>query len=152
MAKGIVVFKKFYSEFTKVLPMIINNLVTTLYSSGLLTGDKKESIDSLPTNKEKTEYLLDKVIRPGLEIEFTKLFDEMLTIMRTSDDLTVNYLVDKIEQFTLTSSLSPVEQMPIASQGNHICAYEVHMHTRVSMHACMHLYGHVYVCGLLGVS
>ena len=130
MANGIDVFKKFYSELTKVLPMIINSLVTTLYCNGLLSGDNKECIDSLRTNKEKAEYLLDKVIKPGLEIEYTELFDKMLSIMRTSDDRTVNYLVDKIEQFTLTSSLSSVEQKPIASQGNHKCAYEVYMHTR----------------------
>ena len=97
MASAIDVFKKFYSELTKVLPTIINNLVTTLYSNKLLSGDHKESIDYLLTNKEKTEYLLDKVIRPGLEIEYAGLFIEVLEIMRTSDDRTVNYLIDKIE-------------------------------------------------------
>ena len=123
MANGIDVFKKFYSEFTKVLPMIINNLVTTLYSNELLSGDNKGYIDSLLTNKEKTEYLLDKVIKPGLEIEYMEIFDEMLRIMKTSDDRTVNYLVDKIEKFTLRAPPlpvdSPVEQNPVASQGNH---------------------------------
>ena len=130
MANGINVFKKFYSELTKVLPMIITNLVTTLYSSGLLSGDNKNSIDCLLTNKEKTEYLLDKVIKPGLEIEYTEQFDEMLRVMRTSDDPAVNYLVDKIEKFTLTASLLPVEQKPIASQGNpalNICRKQ-HVH------------------------
>ena len=97
------VFKKFYSELTKVLPMIINNLVTTLYSNELLSGDHKGCIDSLPTTKEKTEYFLDKVIKPGLEIKYTKQFDEMLRVMRTSDDSAVNYLVDEMQKFTTSS-------------------------------------------------
>ena len=70
--------------------MIINNLVTTLYSDKLLSGDHKGCIDSLPTTKEKTEYFLDKVIKPGLEIKFTKQFDELLRVMRISDDPAVN--------------------------------------------------------------
>ena len=103
MANAIDVFQKFYSELTKVLPMIINNLVTTLYSDKLLSGDHKGCIDSLPTTKEKTEYFLDKVIKPGLEIKFTKQFDEMLRVMRTSDDPAVNYLVDEMQKFTMSS-------------------------------------------------
>ena len=101
MADAIDVFKKFYSKLTKVLPMIINNLVTTLYSDKLLSGDHKECIDSLSTTKEKTEYFLDKVIKPGLEIKYTKQFDEMLRVMRTSDDPAVNYLVDEIQIFAV---------------------------------------------------
>ena len=66
MANAMDVFKKFYSELTKVLPMIINILVTTFYSSKLLSGDNKDRIDSLPTDREKTKYFLDKVIKPGL--------------------------------------------------------------------------------------
>ena len=68
MADSIDVFKKFYSELTKVLPMIINNLVTNLYSDKLLSGDHKHRIESLPTDEEKTEYFLGKVIKPALEI------------------------------------------------------------------------------------
>jgi len=132
MANRIDVFKKFYLELAKVLPMIINNLVTTLYSSKLLSGDNKGYIDSLLTNKEKTEYLLDKVIKPGLEIEYTELFDEMLRIMRTSDDRTVNYLVDKIEKFT-SSTLSSADQKQAqaTSKGNHLHA---HIHTNTVKH------------------
>ena len=97
MANAIDVFKKFYSELTKVLPMIINILVTTFYSSKLLSGDHKDHIDSLPTNKEKAEYFLDKVIKPGLEIKYTEQFDEMLKVMTNSDDSAVKYLVDEMQ-------------------------------------------------------
>ena len=96
MADTIGVFKAFYSELTKAVPMIINGLVTELYSSNLLSGDHKEYIDSQTTDKEKTKYFLDKVIKPSLEVKYTGVFDEMLKIMKSSDDPTVNHLVDKI--------------------------------------------------------
>ena len=38
MANTLDVFRKFYSELTKVLPMIITSLVTKLYSDKLLSG------------------------------------------------------------------------------------------------------------------
>ena len=117
MANAIDVFKKFYSELTKVLPMIINNLVTTLYSKELLSGDHKSRIESLFTDKEKTEYFLDRVIKPGLEIKYTKQFDEMLRVMRTSDDSAVNYLVDEMQKFTMSS----VDQIQSATCKGTIC-------------------------------
>ena len=110
MADAVEVFKRFYSKLTKVVPMIINDLVTKLYSDKLLSGNHKDCIDSLATAKEKVEYFLDKVIKPGLEIDFTKLFDEMLRVMESSDDPTVNYLVNEIHKFSTSSSMSPVDQ------------------------------------------
>ena len=116
------VFKKFYSEFTKVLPMIINNLVTKLYSDKLLSGDHKRRIDSLPTDEDKTEYFLDKVIKPSLEIKYTKLFDGMLGVMMTSDDSTINYLISEIQKFisglsATGSSISLVGERQVVAKG-----------------------------------
>ena len=109
MADSMEVFKKFYSELTKVLPMIINNLVTKLYSDKLLSGDHKRRIDSLPTDEDKTEYFLNKVIKPGLEIKYTKQFDEMLRVMKTSDDCAISYLVDEIQKFQSASTRSVID-------------------------------------------
>ena len=114
------------SSTQNLLPMIINNVVTTLYSSELLSGDHKGRIDSLLTIKEKTidiiyektEYFLDKVIKPGLEIEYTEQFDEMLRVMRTSDDSAVNYLVDKMQKFTSMIMLPSVYQKQATCRGN----------------------------------
>ena len=114
MAKEMDVYKKFYVELTKVLPMIVNNLVTKLYSSKLLSDHHKSRIDSLPTDEEKTTYFLDKVIKPSIQIECAKLFDEMLTVMKNSDDYTVNYLVDEIQKF-VSSSTSSTDQKPAAT-------------------------------------
>ena len=114
------IFKRFYSELIEVLPMIITTLVTRLYSDKLLSGNHKDCIDTLATSKEKTEYFLDKVIKPGLAIKYTKLFDEMLRVMESSDDPTVNYLVDEIHKFSTLSSMSSIDQSKpaVSSRGN----------------------------------
>ena len=49
MADAVDVFKRFYSELTEVLPMVITTLVTRLYSDKLLSGNHKDCIDSLVT-------------------------------------------------------------------------------------------------------
>ena len=120
MANTLDIFKKFYPELTEVLPMVITSLVTKLYSDKLLSGNHKDCIDSLTTGKEKTEYFLDKVIKPGLEINYTKLFDEMLRVMESSDDPTVNYLVNEIHKFNTVSSMSSVDRPKpaVQSRGN----------------------------------
>ena len=116
MANAMDVFKKFYSELTTVLPMIMDNLVTKLYSDKLLSGNHKNNIGSLTRGKEKTEYFLDEVIKPALEIKCTKQFDEMLTIMECSDDYTVKYLFDEIQKFMLPDS--KVGEKPSSAKGN----------------------------------
>ena len=117
MANAMDVFKKFYSELTKVLPMIINNLVTIFYSSKLLSGDHKSCIDSLPANKEKAEYFLDEVIKPGLEIKYTEQFDEMLKVMTNGDDPAVKYLVDEMQKLSTSSPVSSVRNQPSTCKG-----------------------------------
>ena len=73
----------------------------------------KGRIDSMPIDEEKTEYFLNKVIKPGLEIsleiKYTKLFDGMLGVMRTSDDSTINYLVSEIQKFQSAASRSLID-------------------------------------------
>jgi len=119
MADAMVVFKRFYSELIKVLPTIINNLVIKLYSDELLSGDHKERIDSLPTDKEKTEYFLDKVIKPGLQLDvpYTKIFDAMLKVMKVSDDPTINYLVDKIQKCYPATAIPLVDEKQSTPKG-----------------------------------
>ena len=53
----------------------------------------------MATDKEKAQYFLDKVIKPGLQIDYTEQFDEMLLIMQSSDDPPVKYLADKVMKF-----------------------------------------------------
>ena len=106
MANAMDVFERFYLELTEVLPMIINKLTVIFYSGNLLSGDHKHRIDCLPTNKEKAEYFLDKVIKPGLEINYTEQFDKMLMVMMNSPDAAVKYLVDEMQKFISSSPAS----------------------------------------------
>jgi len=87
-------FKEFYSKLLEVLP--INPLTSQFYSRNLLSNDHKGKLDALMTDKDRAEYFLDKVIKPGLQIDYTKQFDEMLLIMQNSDDPPVKYLADEI--------------------------------------------------------
>ena len=100
--------------------------MTRLYSDKLLSGNHKDCIDSLATGKEKTEYLLDKVIKPGLAIKYMKLFDEMLRAMESSDDPTVNYLVNEIHKFSTSSSMSLIDQLKPAVQSRGKLGYTGH--------------------------
>ena len=96
--------------------MIINNLVTDMYSTELLSGGHMRRIDSLPTDEEKTEYFLSKVIKPGLEIKYIKQFDEMLRLMKTSDDCTITYLVDEIQKFKAGSAQAAVNPTALVGE------------------------------------
>jgi len=91
-------FKEFYTKLEKVLP--IDSLKSQFYSRNLLSNDHKSKLDAMTGDKEKVEYFLDKVINPGLQIGYTKQFDEMLLIMQNSDDPPVKYLADEIIKFT----------------------------------------------------
>ena len=87
--------------------MIITTLVAKFYSDGYLSGDHKSRIDSLPTDEEKTGYFLDRVIKPGLETKFTEQFDEMLRVMKTSDDCAIGNLVGEVQKFYPVIMVSP---------------------------------------------
>ena len=97
-------FKEFYIKLLEVLPT--SHLIPHFYSRNLLSNDHKSKLDGLTTDKEKAEYFLDKVIKPGLEIGYTEQFDEMLLIMLNSDDPPVKHLADEIMKFTGSSALS----------------------------------------------
>ena len=77
----------------------MSQVISQFYSRTLLSNNHKNELDTLMTNRAKAEYFLDKVIKPGLQIDYTKQFDEMLLIMRTSDDPPVKYLGDNIMIF-----------------------------------------------------
>ena len=90
-------FQKFYPKLLKVLPM--NSIVTDFFSRGLLPGDHKANIDALGTQKRKAEYFLDCVIKPGLEVGYMGQFDEMLKVMKASDDPAVKFVAAEIGEF-----------------------------------------------------
>ena len=86
--------KKFYPNLLKLLP--ISELVERFYSLQLLSDDRKCKLESLPSPKEKIVYFLDDVLIPGLSINYTGHFDEMVTMMKESDDILARLLVEKL--------------------------------------------------------
>ena len=88
--------KKCYPDLLKLLP--INELVIRFYSRDLLPFNRKSELDSLNLPKEKVRYFLDEMVMPGLDIGYAGHFDEMVTMMKESDDILVRRLVKKLMQ------------------------------------------------------
>ena len=106
-------FRNFYLKLSKVLPM--KTILTGFYSRGLLPGDHKANIEALDTQKQKAEYFLDYVIKPGIEIDYMGQFDEMLKVMEVSDDPAVKFLAGKIRR---SSSDESTHDLPRDLQHN----------------------------------
>ena len=105
-------FQKFYPKLAEVMPAYINKVVTHFLSRKLLPTFHRDNLNSLKTDKEKSEYFLTKLIKSGLEVDYTAQFEEMLKVMR-SDDYAVNCLVNDIQRFISTAnSASLDEQKP----------------------------------------
>jgi len=142
-------FKKFYVKLVKVLP--INNISSDLYSHNLLPGDHKARIDGLDTPKQKAEYFLDHVIKPGVEIGYTGQFDEMLKVMENSDDPPVKFLAGEIKKYI--NSKENVSSLLNVSKGHFgvlpcpgkcvCCTDQIHMRDTSMHHAGEQMY-----CGL----
>ena len=97
-------FTKFYNKLTEALPM--NDLLADFCTSKLLSGNHKNILESLSTQKEKAQYFLDKVIKPGLNIGYTEQFNKMINVMKSNDDPVVKYLVKQIQDYMLAVSPS----------------------------------------------
>ena len=84
----------YYPNLLELLP--IGKLVERFYSRKLLSFDQKSELDSRTLRKEKTGYFLDAIPIPGLNIDYTEHFDEMITMMKESDDVLAKRLVEKL--------------------------------------------------------
>ena len=84
----------YYPNLLKLLP--IDKLVERFFSRKLLSFDQKSELDSITSRKEKTGHFLDAILIPGLEIEHTEHFDEMIIMMKESDNVLVKWLVEKL--------------------------------------------------------
>ena len=86
--------QKVYPTLLKLLP--ISELVEHFYSRQLLSYERKSKFDSLTSLKEKVAYFLDEMLIPGLSINYTKHFDEMVAVMKESHDDLTRFLVEKL--------------------------------------------------------
>ena len=71
---------------------------TEFVANKLLPGDHKAKVESLSTQKEKAQYFLDTVIKPGLSIGYTEPFNKLIIIMESSDNGTVQFLAKEIQK------------------------------------------------------
>lgn len=97
--------QQMYPTLLKLLP--IRELVDRLYSHHLLSHPRKSEIDSITSPKEKVAYFLDEMLIPGLSINYTRHFDEMVTMMRESDDDLIRFLVEKLTPIDMPTVASP---------------------------------------------
>ena len=98
--------QKYYPNLLKVLP--ITELVERFYSGHLLSYDQKSKLDGLPSRKEKIAYFLDEMLIPGLSMDYTEHFDEMITMMKESDNTLARHLVKLIvKELMPTTVASP---------------------------------------------
>ena len=110
MAKSAEAAKKavqdFYPNLLEVLP--ITELVERFYSGHILSHHQKSKLNSLPLRKDKVAYFLDEMLMPGLSMNCTKHFDEMITMMKESDDALARHLVELIvKELMPTTVVSP---------------------------------------------
>lgn len=86
--------QKCYPSLLKLLP--ISTLVERFFSLELLSHDRKSKLDSLTSPAEQIKYFLDEILIPGLSIDFTGHFDQMVIMMKESDDILTRCLVEKL--------------------------------------------------------
>ena len=79
------VFKKFYVQLVKKLPMNDTLFIAELFANDLLPGDHKECVESLPTKSKKASHFLDHVIKPSVTSDDGCSFDKLLDVMEDSD-------------------------------------------------------------------
>jgi len=90
------VFKEFYLQLVKALPMDDVEFTSQLYSRNLLPGNLKEQVDAKPTRADKAAYFLDYGIEPGLNIDDRTLFYDLLLVMNESNNRVTIQLAKKI--------------------------------------------------------
>ena len=79
------VFRYFYVQLVKKLPMDDAIFTAQLFSHDLLPGDAKEQVEAKATRADKTTYFLDHMIKPSLANTFVGSFNKLLKVMEDSE-------------------------------------------------------------------
>ena len=74
-------FDKYSEELVKCLPMNDTLFIAKLSTFNLLPGNTNDQIQALPTQADKTLYLLNYVIKPALDVNDTTSFESLLSVM-----------------------------------------------------------------------
>ena len=72
-------------------------MLAALYSEEVINDDQKEVIQKKSLKKDKVFFLFDDVIKPGLKVGITTKYDNLIKVMKASDDEVANHLADLLE-------------------------------------------------------
>ena len=81
---GADVFEKYYQAIISSLPMKDVTFLAELQRRYLLFDHIRTVLQSLSTSKEMASYLVDNVIKPGLNNDIMNTFDKLLLVMEGS--------------------------------------------------------------------
>ena len=101
-SKAIKHIRNNYSRLTTSFP--IDGLLPRLYSKEVIDQEQKEAIRVKSLRKEKVSFLFDEVIIPELEAGISTKYDNLIEVMKSSDDSLAKRLVELL-------------------QGNYVCNY-----------------------------
>ena len=85
-----------YKDLTGALP--IANLLSALFSKGVIVADQKEEIEKKSLQKDKVSYLFDQIILPALTAGHDLKYNNLIAVMLSNDDTTVQHLAKKLIQ------------------------------------------------------
>ena len=97
-----------------------------LYSKKVINDEQKEEIQKKTLKKDKVSLLFD-VIKSELEVGISTKYDNLIKVMKASDDSTAKRLADLLEGKS--------------------CSFRVYVNTYVC--SCMYMYVNTYNCVLL---
>ncbi|XP_065900904.1 uncharacterized protein [Dysidea avara] len=79
------VFKHFYPQLVKTLPMDDVTFIAELFAANLLPGDARDIVHAKPTQASKAAYFLDHFIQPSVAAGVGRSFDDLIKVMEDSD-------------------------------------------------------------------
>ena len=109
-------YENHVEKLVKCLPMDDTLFITKLSAQQLLPGDTENKIKTLSTQADKSDYLLNHMIKPALDIDETSNFHKLLSIMQNCGYSHVQNLATSIEQEIDKCG----EMISHASSGNYI--------------------------------
>ena len=101
-SKAIKHIRNEYSRLTTSFP--IDGLLPRLYSKEVIDQEQKEAIQVKKLRSKKVSFLFDEVIIPELEAGISTKYDNLIEVMKASDDSLAKHLVELL-------------------QGNYVCNY-----------------------------
>ena len=68
-----------------------------LYTKKVINDEQKEEIQKKTMKKDKVSLLFDDVIKPELVVSVSTKYDNLIEVMKASDDSTAKHLVSLLE-------------------------------------------------------